>query len=289
MTCAKIFTGLASPLSPEPTDAKTIIDPLPGIRAVFFDVYGTLIISSVGDISLVKDENRDAVMARCLAAYGFGIPHDNRDGISKRFREIVAEHQAKEKAQGTDWPEVEIRFVWRDLISSYGFPEAEIETCEHLATYYEAQVNAVWPMPNALTLLEKIQERGLCLGIVSNAQFFTPHMFTAFFDKDVETLGFQPEHSHWSFAHLKAKPSTALYENAAEALASSGISPEEVLYIGNDMRNDVAPAHKVGFKTVLFAGDARSLRWREGDSIVGDIQPDRVVTDLIQILDILGG
>lgn len=287
MTCARIFTGLATPLAPEATDVTPKLGSIPGIKGVFFDVYGTLIISSVGDISLVKDENRDAVMARSMAAYGFGISHDQRDGISKKFREIVACHQDREKSQGTDWPEVEIRDVWKDLLAAYGYSDVDSSICEMLATYYEAQVNSVWPMPNALELLEQLKTRGQILGIVSNAQFFTPHMFTAFFSKNTESLGFAAEHSHWSYAHLKAKPSTALYENAASALASNGISPEQILYVGNDMRNDVAPAHKVGFKTALFAGDARSLRWREGDPIVGDIKPDCIITDLIQILDVI--
>ena len=288
MTIANIFVGLATELLPEPTEVTLKTDPIPGIKGVFFDIYGTLIISSVGDISLVKNENRDQVMSRVLAAYGFGLPTEKREGLSERFRVIVAAHQDVERAKGTDWPEVEIRDVWKDLILSYGFAEPDRDTCAQVATYYEAQVNAVWPMPNTLNVLEQLKASGRCLGIVSNAQFFTPFMFEAFFGKTTEALGFEPKHSHWSFAHLKAKPSTALYETAAEILAKEGISPEEILYVGNDMRNDVAPAHKVGFKTALFAGDARSLRWREGDPIVADIQPDAVITDLSQILDIIG-
>ena len=287
MNIAQIFTGISSPLEPNPTGAAPKLDSLSGIKAVFFDIYGTLIISSVGDISLVKDDNRDAVMARVLAAYSFGIPTEKRDGLSQKFREIVASQQDVERAKGTDWPEVEIRNVWKELIQTYGFESPDFETCAAIATFYEAQVNAVWPMPNALSLLEGISAKGLTLGIVSNAQFFTPYMFEAFFGKTTEALNFAAKHSHWSFAALKAKPSTALYENAAAELAKEGIQPEEVLYVGNDMRNDVAPAHKVGFKTALFAGDARSLRWREGDPIVGDIQPDTVITDLAQTLEIL--
>ena len=89
-----------------------------GIKAVFFDVYGTLIISGVGDISLTEDENRDSVIRRSLASQGIGVPHDKVEGLSERFREIINEHQDKERRNGVDWPEVEIREVWRDLIES---------------------------------------------------------------------------------------------------------------------------------------------------------------------------
>ena len=63
-----------------------------------------------------------------------------------------------------------------------------------------------------------------------------------------------------------------------------GISAAEALYVGNDMLNDITPAHALGFRTALFAGDARSLRLRENDERVAGIEPDLVLTDLAQIL-----
>jgi putative hydrolase of the HAD superfamily len=56
-----------------------------------------------------------------------------------------------------------------------------------------------------------------------------------------------------------------------------------VLYIGNDIRNDIWPADRLGCRTALFAGDARSLRLREDDERLSDVKPDRVVTALGQI------
>ena len=66
-----------------------------------------------------------------------------------------------------------------------------------------------------------------------------------------------------------------------------GISAEQVLYVGNDLLNDVMAAASVGFRTALFAGDQRSLRWRSGDARVEGIQPDVVITHLPQLLDCL--
>jgi len=50
------------------------------------------------------------------------------------------------------------------------------------------------------------------------------------------------------------------------------------------MRNDMGPAARLGFRTALFAGDARSLRRREGDPWCAGIVPDLVVTDLVDLL-----
>ena len=74
-----------------------------------------------------------------------------------------------------------------------------------------------------------------------------------------------------------------LFNAAAEVLSAYGIGPPEVLYVGNDMLNDILPASSVGFRTALFAGDARSLRRRQGDGRVARIVPDLVLTRLSQL------
>ena len=66
-------------------------------------------------------------------------------------------------------------------------------------------------------------------------------------------------------------------------MKARGIDPTRTLYVGNDMLNDVYAAHEAGFKTVLFAGDRRSLRLRKDRPEVADLSPDRVVTSLDQI------
>jgi putative hydrolase of the HAD superfamily len=62
------------------------------------------------------------------------------------------------------------------------------------------------------------------------------------------------------------------------------IPAASVLYVGNDMRNDIVPAASVGFNTALFAGDQRSLRLRESDADCRNVTPDVIVTDLRQLI-----
>jgi putative hydrolase of the HAD superfamily len=61
--------------------------------------------------------------------------------------------------------------------------------------------------------------------------------------------------------------------------------PDQVLYVGNDMRNDICPAAATGFHTALFAGDKRSLRLREDDRKCARTRPDIIITDLMQLLE----
>ena len=54
-----------------PTGAVPQLLGLKGIRAVVFDVYGTLISSGVGDISLAAQSSRDASLRASLIDHGF--------------------------------------------------------------------------------------------------------------------------------------------------------------------------------------------------------------------------
>ena len=178
--------------------------------------------------------------------------------------------------------------IWRSTVDTLATEQAIAApvapvSFQQLAIEYEARVNPVWPMPGLLSCLAVLRSAGMVLGIVSNAQFFTPMLFPALVGKSVTELGFAKELCVWSFQHGHAKPGPFLYQQQRQLLASQGIQPGEILYVGNDMLNDVLPAQQVGFRTGLFAGDQRSLRKREGDGRVANISPDGVFTHLDQI------
>ncbi len=272
MTPADRIRQLSRPLEPLPTGEAPRLEPLVGIDTVVFDIYGTLIISGSGDISLIDDTNQETAMRDSFAAVEAEMPPNS----STRFHELIREDQKRRQEHGLDHPEVEIREIWGEL-ASFG---ADLEA---LAIEYECRVNPVWPMPNLASTIALLRERGLRLGIISNAQFYTPHLFEAFCDASLNDLGFDPKIQVFSYKLREGKPSTRLYELVAEE-----VDPAATLYVGNDMLKDVWPAQQVGFKTALFAGDQRSLRKREDDPRVTEIRPDVVITDLNQLPGILG-
>jgi putative hydrolase of the HAD superfamily len=121
------------------------------------------------------------------------------------------------------------------------------------------------------------------LGLISNAQFFTPLLFDAFFGKSPEELGFDPRLLCYSFEAGEAKPSPALFKMAVDGLKSRGISPDAALFVGNDMLNDIYGAAAAGFKTARFAGDPRSLRLRKGNPLTAKLLPQGVIRGLSDI------
>ena len=276
-----------------PVDAAPRLPAMTGVRAVVFDVYGTLFSSGVGDISLATEENRDAAIRGVLTENGLEIA---ASASSLRFDEalhaVIHRHQDKRRAEGIEYPEVDIRAVWADFIRELaasgqigpGAP-AEIDT---LVIDYETRVNPTQPMPGLADLLAQLRTRGLVLSIISNAQFYTPLLFEAFLGKSIDALGFCPKCNAWSYAELEGKPSQRLYQLAAERLqAHHGLEPQDCLYIGNDMRNDIWPAQALGFRTALFAGDRLSLRRRAEHPAGKDVRPDAEIIELKQILQLI--
>lgn len=276
-----------------PSDAAPRLPQLDGIRAVVLDVYGTLFSSGVGDISLATKENRDEAIRAVLKGNGIQMTNAARKlRTDEALHKLIHNHQSRRRARGVEYPEVEIGSVWSDFITELattGLIEADgAIDVDTLVIDYETRVNPTQPMPGLAELLKELRQRGLVLSIISNAQFYTPFLFEAFLGQSIDELGFCPECNVWSYAELEGKPSQRLYKLAAERLDKHhSLRPEQCLYIGNDMRNDIWPAQTLGFKTALFAGDRLSLRRRECHPDCANLQPDAEITELIQVLKII--
>lgn len=272
-------------------DAKLRLEPLSGIRAVVFDVYGTLISSGVGDISLASEQDRDIQLKATFRENGITVSAQ-AEGI--RFDSLlhtgIKAAQDSRRKQGIEYPEVEIREIWKDFIeslqaSAFIDPADTIEL-ETLIIDYESRINPTQAMPGLSKTLSTLVDRGFVMSIISNAQFYTPFLFESFLQKEPWPLGFCKQCSVWSYQEREGKPSTRLYEIAAERIMTHhGMEAGEILYIGNDMRNDIWPAQHIGFKTALFAGDKLSLRRRQSDPNCKNVIPELEITDLRQILD----
>jgi len=149
-------------------------------------------------------------------------------------------------------------------------------------------------MPGMLEVLETLVSRGYSMGIISNAQFFTPRLLKYFMGDNSYLNGgaiplFDNDLIIYSYKEGLAKPGAEMYQKLASKLAERNIDPSDVIFIGNDMLNDIYPANRVGFKTALFAGDKRSLRLRVGNPKTKGLSPDMVLTDLKQLFEVLGG
>jgi len=268
----------AAPLLPEATGLAPTGDLEHPVDAVLMDVYGTLFISASGDIHSRRPADPPvAALGTLVEKYGFPFSPEN---LAARLEDRIRETHALLRAQGVDYPEVRMDRIWSGLLQS-----DDLDRVMAFALEFEVLTNPVYPMPGLMEILQELHRRNVRMGIISNAQFYTPYLFEAFLGSDLRALGFSEALILFSYAFNRAKPSLSLFETAKSRLARENIPAHHVLFVGNDMLNDIMPAFRIGFRTALFAGDARSLRLREKDPRCEGIRPDLVITDLIQILD----
>ncbi len=278
-------------LKPKPAGLKASLRRLEGIKCVLFDVYGTMLISGTGDVGTASGIKGGRMLNKALEANGFILSEAScgERGVEYIEDAILSEHE-RGRRNGIEYPEIDIREIWTSVLcrmGAEGYIEGSVarETVADLAMEYECLVNPVWPMPGLESVLDGLRKNNITLGIVSNAQFYTKSLFNLLLGMSTDDLGFDPQLCIWSYELREAKPSIRLYEMAARALKERNIQSNQILYIGNDMLNDILPASASGFHTALFAGDGRSLRLRSGDERVTGINPDIIITDLPQVID----
>jgi len=320
----RIIRETSLPQVPVPTGETGNLQFLENIQAVFFDIYGTLFISSSGEIGALP---MPAELARELEATDDAQRHELPLALGKKFidlypnsprpsststaekhatthrhneqdyrqcgndlilafqKKIYKSHVVKQQ-EGIPWPEVDVRKIWGEIISEK-FAESGPGIFSHIdrwAIEYEVRTNPVWPMPNATDCIDRLGSANLTLGIISNAQFYTPLLFPALMNRQLEDLEISAEMQYYSYCGGRSKPDVWMFDQAAKSLAQKGITPRQTLYVGNDMLNDILPAAQVGFRTALCAADQRSLRLREDDSRVSQTVPDIVVTNLEEVI-----
>ncbi len=277
---------------PIPTGIRAELSVLDNIRAIVFDIYGTLFISESGDKS-EPDSGDSKLLSQVLVLAGASpLSAEAATRTKELFHQEIHLSHAGGRAAGIPYPEIDIRRIW-DRVLEKLYAEKHISSpvdrglSEQCAAYFECLSNPVYPMPGLSSVLRRMVRRGISLGIVSNAQFYTPLLFPAFLGRTLEECGFDPHLCIWSYSSGRAKPDRLLYREMADRLLEHSISAGQTLYIGNDMLKDIYPAVLEGFRTGLFAGDRRSLRLREKELCSKDVKSDIILTELEQVLDVV--
>ena len=272
-----LITPFLHPLKPLATGLAprgTLRRPL---DCLLCDIYGTLLISSSGDMGASRAQMlQDEKIRPLVIKYNLSVTALE---LRERLTQVIQQHHDRARKRGIDYPEVRIEQIWSQILS---FPD--LEAARQFALEFEMLVNPIWPMPHVNELLRTCRKHGVQLGIISNGQFFTPLLLQWLLEGELAELGFNPDLTFFSYVHGHAKPSSILFEMAAKRLAQQRISTRRTAYIGNDMRNDIVPAMQQGYQSVLFAGDARSLQLRQEDPQCRNVQPDLVVTNLKELI-----
>lgn len=290
--------ALTAPLEPINTGRRTILKPIQGIRCVAFDFYGTMFISAVGEIGIDEEQQQKSshLFIEALKDSGFTIVNNGvgEKGIAA-FEETIGTYTREAtRDQGIEHPEPNIIAVWLDVLEKLAASgeirgKTNLDIAARFGIEFEFRINDIWPAPELKPVLQKLKERNLELGIISNSQYYTPLAFEALMGSSPPEFGFNANLLVWSYQAELKKPSTELYRLFIEAAEKENLQPHEVLYVGNDIRKDVQPAKELGMRTALYVGDQRSIRHQPEDLEKEVYRPDLIIDKLGQINECLAG
>lgn len=203
--------------------------------------------------------------------------------LTDRFYGLIKSYHAAAKAKEANYPEVDILSIWKRFLKELSITAPSMKVLQEMAIRFECAVNPGWPRPILKDFLKNLKGRSKPMGIVSNAQFYTPIKLEAFTGTTLGDLEFDNYLCFCSFQKHLEKPSVELFEKLTEALGRRCIAAGQALYLSNDLLNYIWTANDVGLQAVSFAGDERSLRLCKSNDRCADLSADTVVTALIQI------
>ncbi len=293
------------PQAPQPVSPKATpyLKPLEGIRAVTWGVYGTLLTISSGRLQFLHPDPLCMEVALDKTIHEFNMwnsmsrkPGAPWEYLFQQYKGLVEANLLAASPRPGEAPEIDAAHIWQVLIERLGkkdfswdeaFYGSVEELCEKVAWFFHAALQGVNAAPNALVALQHVRKAGLEQGLVGDGQCFTlmqlaralplPDAFSELsrlFTRGCVCLSFQ---------YGVRQPATSLFEACLVRLGKRGIAPGEVLHVAPRLKEELAPAKKLGLRTALYAGDAASLEATPAEVNDPALRPDRILTDLRQI------
>lgn len=169
---------------------------------------------------------------------------------------IALEHAAA-RAAGILFPEI----FWPDIalevlpeLAACAPPAREDFLFQHASLSHTVRLPA-----GAADTLRRLRERGMLLGIASNAQSYTlRELAEALSAAGLSFDLFVPELCFWSFAHGFSKPNPHVFRLLTARLRARQVAPDEILMVGDRIDNDIAPARAQGWRTWQLAVRTRT-------------------------------
>ena len=212
------------------------------LRAVIFDVYGTLL--EVGLPPLDADERWLALWKRTLG----GLPRLGLREFGAVCDKLIGQEHATARARGVAHPEV----FW-PAIATKALPELAGLASETQDEFFFCQArlwHTVRLMPGAANALRQLQQGPALLGFASNSQPYTLRELDEEFARaGLNRSRFHPALCFWSFEHGFSKPDAEVFRLLAKRLSTLGVTPAETLVVGDRLDNDIQPARAQGFHT----------------------------------------
>lgn len=237
------------------------------LKAILFDLGGTLI----------EYEN---LTWQELSVQGFKLAFDTLKGSlddlpeRERFVRLFDDHfEARYRESLKSLVEVKVTDLIKDCFATLNIPGDGVLRQEFLEAYYRPITDQVTMVKNAPQVLGQLKSKGLKMGLVSNTIF--PGEFHR---RELRRFGLIHFFDHLLFSCEVGfkKPHPAIFREALEALE---VKPEEAVFIGDRLKEDIAGPKSLGIKTIL--------KLRERQDVSADIEPEASIEKLLELPEVI--
>ncbi len=298
------------PLPPklEVPKATAYLKPLPEVRAVAWNVYGTLLRIADGDLLFeVPEELRMQIALEKVDAEFkmwnsmYRKPVAPWKYLHEQLGKFLERQRMASTKQKGDVPEVKCSQAWRQILDQLQEKDYEYdaefygdldELSEKVAYFYHRSLQGLEAAPQALAALETVARGDFQQALLADAQPFTLVQLLRCLKAQgpLPPLGelFNTSLFVLSYQQEVRKPSKFLYQTFIDRCREEGIEPNQILYVSSRLSNDLAVAKSLGMRTALYAGDKLSMEATKEEVADQKLRPDRLLTELSQIGELLG-
>ncbi len=297
----------AAPKS-EPAKATPYLKPLTAIKAVSWNVYGTLLRIADGDLLFQHPQaiRMEVALDKTIQEFNMWNSMTRKPGkpweyMLQKYVHALEEQQMASSGRMGDKVEVNSAKLWLKLIGMLDKKDYEYDTSiygdmeafsEKVAYFFHSALQGVEAAPNAHAALSAVAGVGLRQALLADAQPFTvAQLIRALREQGpvaaVDSL-FQPALHTFSYLEGVRKPARTLFLRAMDRFNKLGLEPENILYVSSRVRGDLAIAKSLGMRTALYAAEKLGLQADSEDMKDHHLKPDRLLTDLVQVRELIG-
>ena len=238
------------------------------MRGILFDFGHTLV-----DFQRTQEALHSAyeeIRARIEAVAYMEVPEflDLVERVAGGVDRLVAESYEQRRMEEVDQAE-----LFRQSLSGIGFDLPD-DVIEHIvALDHSAYSNSITVEPEVLAALDELRRARYRMGLVSNISL-RPDLMRA----DLERMGLAKYLDAMVFSSEVGlrKPDPRIFQEALDRL---GIEPQETVFVGDRLYDDVSGAQAVGMRAVL------TRQFRQEDD--PDYAPDAVISHLSELPEVL--
>lgn len=229
-------------------------------RAVFFDLYGTLIDIKTDEYDYWVYET----LSRYLAYHSVNISPEE---LKKAYFEGIQQHLSQNKEK---YPDVDVYEIFFGIINKYGKRRYSKGMVTDIAMLFRSLSIRHFGVFDGLYDVLVSFGKKYRLGIISDAQW-------VFAESEIAMLGLDQFFSVRILSSRTGfkKPDVRLFQLAMERL---GVTSDNSVYIGDNPVKDLVGAKKTGMKFILFRSECHEYN---------GFRPDRCFYDYAELENIL--